>query len=456
MHTAAALSGRSATKVQPIDEDERRSDEGDRLAPKKSPKKGKLKKKQTILKGMKDMEESAPDMSSPRAKFRICCESPMSSPSAMIFHTLFGVVIMTSLIFMACETLNHNGVVFDGNLTPHAYKMAEIIFTILFSVDLIFRGVVADRYFIKRRYPDHLEAHLPFFRDVLNLMDFLSILPLPIDTFVAVTYSGMPIPKALRLLSVFRVLRIFKVTRHFEGTKIIIKTASRSAAPIIVSCFMLVSFMFVVSPILFFLEPCYVGEECVFHDAFNSMYYLMITLTTVGYGDQIPASAAGKTVGVVMMLSGALYMAMPLAIIGTKFDQAYTEHENEKLLKNKKWAEAQMRRLQNVTRRTRRRRALHLGYQIAEEVGELQEWETVWTPLVCICWLVETGIHFCSILFTFLLFLSLSFFTSFLSSTQNSIIQSCSVRLHRPTTKNSKEKNCSPRCSKILASCPLI
>jgi hypothetical protein len=164
------------------------------------------------------------------------------------------------------------------------------------------------------------------------------------------------------------------------------------------------------------------------------------------FGDQIPASAAGKTVGVVMMLSGALYMAMPLAIIGTKFDQAYTEHENEKLLKNKKWAEAQMRRLQNVTRRTRRRRALHLGYQIAEEVGELQEWETVWTPLVCICWLVETGIHLCSILFTFLLFLSLSFFTSFLSSTPNSIIQSCSVRLHRPTTKNSKEKKIKRTC----------
>jgi hypothetical protein len=49
-----------------------------------------------------------------------------------------------------------------------------------------------------------------------------------------------------------------------------------------------------------------------------------------------------------MMLSGALYMAMPLAIIGTKFDQAYQQHEQDKLLKNKKWAENQMRRLQNV------------------------------------------------------------------------------------------------------------
>jgi hypothetical protein len=45
--------------------------------------------------------------------------------------------------------------------------------------------------------------------------------------------------------------------------------------------------MFIVSPILFFVEPCFIKEECVFQDAFNSMYYLMITLTTVGYGDQV-------------------------------------------------------------------------------------------------------------------------------------------------------------------------
>jgi hypothetical protein len=79
-----------------------------------------------------------------------------------------------------------------------------------------------------------------------------------------------------------------------------------------------------------------------------------------------------------MMLSGALYMAMPLAIIGTKFDQAYQQHEQDKLLKNKKWAENQMRRLQNVTRSARRKRALHLGYQIAAEVGDLIDLDETW------------------------------------------------------------------------------
>ena len=82
-----------------------------------------------------------------------------------------------------------------------------------------------------------------------------------------------------------------------------------------------------------------------------------------------------------MMLCGTLYMAMPLAIIGTKFDQAFKRHEQKKMYTSGDWAQAQMRKLQNVTRKARRNRALHLGYQIAEEVGEHNDWEETWTKL---------------------------------------------------------------------------
>ena len=284
MNAAGALAGsRSGTKVQPINAGSSSSE----MARDGRKKRAARERRKTVLKGLKDFEESSPPMKTTRAKFRICCESPQSSKGATIFHTCFGLIILMSLVFMTGETLNHDGVLFPGNLKPHEYKVAEIIFTVMFSIDLLFRMAIADRFFIKRRYPEHLESHLPFFRDLLNWFDFLSILPLPIDILVTSMFQGSAVPKYIRLLSVFRVLRIFKVTRHFEGTKIIIKTAQSSAAPILVSCFMLLSFMFVVSPILFFVEPCHVKEECVFDDAFNSMYYLMITLTTVGYGDQV-------------------------------------------------------------------------------------------------------------------------------------------------------------------------
>ena len=82
-----------------------------------------------------------------------------------------------------------------------------------------------------------------------------------------------------------------------------------------------------------------------------------------------------------MMLCGALYMAMPLAIIGTKFDEAYTKFEANKTMQDPAWAKRQMAKLQKVTRTARRKRALKFGYQIAEEVGELIGWEERWKQL---------------------------------------------------------------------------
>ena len=171
--------------------------------PPPAPPKRKLKRKKTILQSMKDETESAPVTDTTRAQLRICCESPMSSKMAMVFHLLFGCIILLSLVAMAGETLNHDGKLFPNNLPPHRYKLMEMIFTVIFLIDLVFRGCIADRFVVQRRYPEHMEVRLPFFRDVLNWFDFLSILPFPIDTMVSIVYKGSRVPKFIRLLSVF-------------------------------------------------------------------------------------------------------------------------------------------------------------------------------------------------------------------------------------------------------------
>ena len=71
---------------------------------------------------------------------------------------------------------------------------------------------------------------------------------------------------------------------------------------------------------------------------------------------------------------------MPLAIVGTNFDKAFQQHAHAKSLKDKDWAKNQLRLLAEVTMKERRQRALRLGYQIAELVGELNDWEEQWEP----------------------------------------------------------------------------
>ena len=60
----------------------------------------------------------------------------------------------------------------------------------------------------------------------------------------------------------------------------------------------------------------------VFSDIFNAAYFIMMTITTVGYGDQTPQTSVGKGAAIVAMPFGAFFMAMPLAIIGNNCEQA--------------------------------------------------------------------------------------------------------------------------------------
>ena len=137
-----------------------------------------------------------------------------------------------------------------------------------------------------------VRAPTPFFLDIMVIFDVLSVLPLPVAEIIKVTNLDQVAPwlqSSVRVLSICRILRIFKVTRNFDGAKVLFLTAKTSIKPLTVSFIVLISVMVIVSAILFFLEPCY-RNDCIFTDQMNAAYYLVITLTTIGYGDQIPTS----------------------------------------------------------------------------------------------------------------------------------------------------------------------
>lgn len=122
-----------------------------------------------------------------------------------------------------------------------------------------------------------------------------------------------------------RIFRIFKVVRHFETSSILSQAARESWKPLLVPLLFLLIFVMLFGAIIFFVEPCYDPDACVFTDIFNAAYFVTVTMTTVGYGDQIPVSEIGRFVAMAAMLFGSFFMAMPLAIIGNNFEKAWQE-----------------------------------------------------------------------------------------------------------------------------------
>ena len=303
---------------------------------------------------------------------RVFCEEPHSSKHATYFHGFYSIIIVGSVLAYCTETLNLKGVAQNSaNLTVDQYKLLEIIFTIIFSLDIIIRSMVTKRLCCcecgdKESYQKSNAT--PFFLDVMVIFDILSVLPYPVGQIIDATGVGVAIPwlgSSLRVLSLCRILRVFKVTRNFDGAKVLFVTIRNSMKPLTVSFIVLVSVMVIVSAGLFFFEPCY-NADCVFTDQANAAYFLVITLTTIGYGDQIPTSSSGKAIAMFIAFLGSFYMAMPLAIIGSKFDEAYKERELALAEHSKHRADQLKEALSHVTSKDRRDRVLRLGFKITE------------------------------------------------------------------------------------------
>ena len=111
--------------------------------------------------------------------------------------------------------------------------------------------------------------------------------------------------------------------RHFETTQILVETFRTSMKPLIVPILFLFIFIMLFGAVIFFIEPCYDPAECEFEDIFAAAYFICITMTSVGYGDQIPQTKGASLVAAFAMLFGTFFMAMPIAIIGNNFERAW-------------------------------------------------------------------------------------------------------------------------------------
>ncbi|RQM19479.1 hypothetical protein B5M09_007092 [Aphanomyces astaci] len=157
-------------------------------------------------------------------------------------------------------------------------------------------------------------------------MDVLAVLPLYILVAKAggtlkLTNSESPLPsdQYIKLLRLFRIIRVVNMLKVYHNTTSHL-------------LFFLITFIMLFATILYYAQPCYNVSTCVFTDIFNAGYFAMVTVATVGYGDQVVDlnNVIAVLVTCVMMIFGALFLAMPLAIIGIKYEMLWTKHEADR------------------------------------------------------------------------------------------------------------------------------
>lgn len=211
------------------------------------------------------------------------------TPAGRVFDITLISLILLSVFAVFLESVRGVREVFG----PELYA-AEWTFTILFTIEYILRLVSVRR-------------PLRYVFSFYGLVDLLAILP----TYISLFFPGTQYLLVIRILRLLRIFRILKLTSYISEGRVISTALRASRQKITVFLVAILSIVTVVGSLMYVVE----GEENGFTDIPTSIYWAIVTLTTVGYGDLSPKTGLGKFLASMVMIMGYGIIAVPTGIV---------------------------------------------------------------------------------------------------------------------------------------------
>jgi len=268
--------------------------------------------------------EAYPNDGSFRGKVHMLLDEPTSSTSALLVTCVMVSTILVSTIAFCLET-EHS----FGSQYEREFAALEVCVISIFTLEYFLR-------LWSRKY-----TFCGWFWKPMNLIDLASILPfyLGVVWVHALGHSrGFILAVDLRALRVCYLVRILKVGRFSHEMQVISKTLTRSMSSLLMLVVMLILTLVMFGTMMFLVErgewdakeDCYarplpMGGCSPFQSVPDSFWFVMTTITTVGYGDQFPVTDAGRAVGGLSQVVGLLTVALPITILGVRFASEYKE-----------------------------------------------------------------------------------------------------------------------------------
>lgn len=175
------------------------------------------------------------------------------------------------------------------------FLVLEWFFTLVFSVEYVVRLWSVRK---KRRYV------LSFF----GIVDLLAILP----SYVAILLTGTQYLMVIRILRLLRMFRVLKMAQHFGQANVLMNALRNSGPKISVFLFFILTLVSIEGTLMYIVEG---STNPGFDSIPQSIYWAIVTVTTVGYGDVAPLTVIGKILSSLVMLSGFSIIAVPAGIV---------------------------------------------------------------------------------------------------------------------------------------------
>ena len=204
-------------------------------------------------------------------------------------------LIIVSVILVALESVESFRLNYSDFL-----NISEWIITIVFSIEYILRLMCVRKPF-------------KFIISLYGIIDLLSIIP----KYISIFFFGTQYLGALRALRLLRVFRILKMTRYIGESNTLMKALISSRAKVGVFIFSVLVICIIFGTLMYMIEP----DESGFTSIPEGIYWSIVTLTTVGYGDIAPITPFGQFLAAVIMIMGYGIIAVPTGIVTAELSE---------------------------------------------------------------------------------------------------------------------------------------
>lgn len=222
------------------------------------------------------------------------------TPAGKLFDLFLLIIILASIVLVMLESVES----FDSKY--HTFlDISEWVITILFSIEYIARII-------------SVKKPTKYIFSFYGIIDLLSTIPKYLSLFLVGTHSLV----ALRALRLMRVFRILKLTRYIGESTNFVRALKKSRAKIAVFLSFVLILCIILGTVMYLVE----SDESGFTSIPRSVYWAIVTLTTVGYGDIAPITALGQFIASIIMIMGYGIIAVPTGIVSSEMTR--TEKQN--------------------------------------------------------------------------------------------------------------------------------
>lgn len=229
-------------------------------------------------------------MSNKKRLYEIIFEA--DTPAGKVFDIALIICIIFSVFIVMIESVKSIQITHGRIL-----NILELVFTLIFSIEY---GM---RIYCSKKPKKYIFS---FF----GLVDLMSILP----TFIAIMLPGTHYLAVVRILRVLRIFRILKFMQYIKEAKLLLTVLKKSIRKIVLFISTVMTISIILGSIMYIVE----GEVNGYDNIPKSVYWAIVTLTTVGYGDMAPKTNIGQAIATIIMILGYSIIVVPTGFVSAE------------------------------------------------------------------------------------------------------------------------------------------